>query len=240
LKEKINQIDLISHYKSFEEIYKEIILLIYKIMAVSIEIIHKNKIGIPYGNLNVIKEHICYYKIDLITIFDKWNLDFNQYVEKVARYIWSEMRGHANLDPQSTILKECQEIYESKIKLEEAYTSIKIYYKNSDSRIKFFIDTETILENLWEELQNLKDEKSQYKREIQVIDEDESLKKVKKPLLLLFIFGVIFPLCLLIIVSILKNVLCVYHYWAFYLLTIVGIGYALRETYKYFRTYLKF
>lgn len=187
LKKEINEINSIFHFKKFEEKYKEILILCYKIKYVSHEIGYKlEKIG--FDNIEEIMRYLNNNKNEFNEMFEKYELDY-KYKDKVFSYIENHKKGEHFKNKIK--IKEFLELNRN---IENIYSEWKrdLYIKASYS------NKEAKLLELWEEHENLNDEKSQCKSEIESIREDKILRESWKPLFWLFSCGVVAPLFVLI------------------------------------------
>ncbi len=230
--------DNILPYQEFEEKLKEFINNIFKIFKVSIKITQNREFPVKYKGTNnpiygkfSIKDKEINEEMNKeysIKICQKYKLA-DKLKCKVSAYIYNQIKNGNHFFSRENQLKEFDEILNS---IENEYKKLK---KSEDIEIVSL--NESNLRNLWEGIENIKDGISQYIIEIKSIDSEknESLAKIKKPIILLFGFGVIYPLILLIVVSVFRNYLCNIYYWIFYLFTILGIYFALSVTYRYFK-----
>ncbi len=250
LRIKLENINQLLPYESIENQFKEILRNIYKISLVSLEIFTNMRNSILDGNLGSveeIREKLIENKVDSIKIFNQYDLKFEHSTE-VAAYIYNEVKRKRTHKQQVEAIKSAKKALKPD-ELKREYRSIKFdFYQddvNSDEETNIanlwekFNEKEAGLSKLWEEFRNQKIEKNRHEGEIKQIINETSIKEGFKLLKFLFLFGVAIPLLVLLIDSTfgrLDNIT----YKMFFLFTLIGIIFVLREITLYFKNYLKF
>ena len=250
LRIKLENTNQLLPYESIENQFKEILRNLYKISLVSLEIFTNMRNSLLEGNLGSveeIREKLIENKVDSIKIFNRYDLKFENATE-VAAYIYNEIKRKRTQKQQTEAIKSAKKALKPD-ELKREYRSIKFdFYQDdvdSDEETNIanlweeFNEKEAKLSKLWEEFRNQKIEKNRYEGEIKQITNETSIKEGFKLLKFLFLFGVAIPLLVLLINSTfgkLDNIT----YKMFFLFTLIGIIFVLREITLYFKNYLKF
>lgn len=250
LRIRLENINPLLPFASIENHYREIIKNMHKISLVSLDIFTNKRDSVLKGNLGSaeeIKEKIIEYKVDSIKSFDRYDLKF-EYATEVGSYIYNEIRRKRDQKKQLDAVKIAKKALKPD-ELKREYRSIKYnFYQDdidSDEETSIanlweeFNEKEGKLLKLWEEYRNLKIEKNRYEGEIKQIVNETSVKEGFKLLKFLFLFGVAIPLSVLLIESTI-GMLDDITYKMFFLFTLIGIVFVLREIVIYFRNYLKY